>query len=95
MCVLFVVQLAFGLGSAFRLREDLAFGLMAIGSSPGGGPSNMLTLLCDGEVDLSIAMTLCNSIAAIGRFIISLDITLTLFIVGGQSGSVCKPSTAT
>lgn len=41
------------------------FGYFTVGCSPGGGPSNMWSLLLDGNLDLSITMTFISNVAAL------------------------------
>lgn len=56
---------AYGLGIAlFPLAHELALGLFFIGISPGGGASNMWTLLLDGNFNLSVTMTTISTLAA-------------------------------
>ena len=62
----FPKQIAFGLGYLLNLEKELAFGLLAIGCSPGGGGSNILTHLLDGDINLSIVMTFVSNIFALG-----------------------------
>lgn len=56
---------AYGLGIAlFPLAHELALGLFFIGISPGGGASNMFTLLLDGNFNLSVTMTTISTLAS-------------------------------
>ncbi|WP_461536984.1 bile acid:sodium symporter family protein [Spongorhabdus nitratireducens] len=57
--------LAFGLSKLFALPPELTIGMVLVGAAPGGLASNMLTLLVNGRVALSVSMTLCSSLAAI------------------------------
>lgn len=57
-------------GWAFALLNGvpyLQFGYFAVGCAPGGGNSNFWTLLLDGNLDLSVTMTFCSNIAALGE----------------------------
>uniref|UniRef100_A0A1A9X1H0 Uncharacterized protein n=1 Tax=Glossina brevipalpis TaxID=37001 RepID=A0A1A9X1H0_9MUSC len=45
---------------------ELRLGLFFIGSTPGGGVSNILTVLLDGNLNLSVAMTAISNLAAFG-----------------------------
>ncbi|PAA82478.1 hypothetical protein BOX15_Mlig006036g3 [Macrostomum lignano] len=44
--------------------EAFAFGILTLSCSPGGGNSNMWTLLFDGDLDLSMTMTFVSQISA-------------------------------
>ena len=57
---------AWGIG-ALILTEDIEkLGLILVGSSPGGNISNLWTLLLDGDVNLSVTMTMISSISSFG-----------------------------
>ena len=58
------------MGIALQLEKELAFGLLAIGCSPGGGGSNIMTSVMDGDINLSIVMTFVSNIVALGTTII-------------------------
>ncbi|CRL04901.1 CLUMA_CG017952, isoform A [Clunio marinus] len=61
----FMPLAAYGLGLAlFPDFHELALGLFFTGISPGGGASNMWTLLLGGNINLSIAMTTISTLAA-------------------------------
>lgn len=63
----FMPLTAYGLGFAlFPEAHDMALGLFFTGISPGGGASNMWTLLLGGNIHLSIAMTTISTLAAFG-----------------------------
>lgn len=58
---------SYALGFAlFPEAHEMALGLFFTGISPGGGASNMWTLLLGGNIHLSIAMTTISTIAAFG-----------------------------
>lgn len=58
---------AYGLGLAlFPNAHEMALGLFFTGISPGGGASNMWTLLLGGNINLSVVMTTISSLAAFG-----------------------------
>lgn len=62
---LFMPLAAYGLGLAlFPNAHEMALGLFFTGISPGGGASNMWTLLLGGNINLSVAMTTISSLAA-------------------------------
>lgn len=57
---------AFAFGSWLLAGQpSLQFGYMALGCAPGGGQSNMWTVLLDGNIDLSMIMTFISSVAAL------------------------------
>lgn len=61
----FMPLTAYGLGYAlFPDSHELALGLFFTGISPGGGASNMWTLILGGNINLSIAMTTISTLAA-------------------------------
>lgn len=61
----FMPLAAYGLGYAlFPDNHAMALGLFFTGISPGGGASNMWTLLLGGNINLSIAMTAISTLAA-------------------------------
>lgn len=58
---------SYGLGLwLFPDAHEMALGLFFTGISPGGGASNMWTLLLGGNIHLSIAMTTISTIASFG-----------------------------
>ncbi|KAG5684229.1 hypothetical protein PVAND_013467 [Polypedilum vanderplanki] len=58
---------SYGLGFClFPNAHEMALGLFFTGISPGGGASNMWTLLLGGNIHLSIAMTTISTVAAFG-----------------------------
>lgn len=62
---IFMPLTAYGLGFAlFPTAHEMALGLFFTGISPGGGASNMWTLLLGGNINLSIAMTTISTLAA-------------------------------
>lgn len=62
---LFMPLIAYGLGLAlFPNSHEMALGLFFTGISPGGGASNMWTLLLGGNIHLSIALTTISTLAA-------------------------------
>lgn len=64
---LFMPLTAFGLGLVlFPTSHEMALGLFFTGISPGGGASNMWTLILGGNINLSIAMTTISTVAAFG-----------------------------
>lgn len=58
--------IAFGLLSVMKLSGLYAIGMLIVACCPGGTVSNIFAYFCDGDVPLSIAMTLCSTILAMG-----------------------------
>ena len=56
--------LAFVLGKAFRLNDELLVGVVLVGTCPGGTSSNVITYLSKGDTALSVAMTGINTLLA-------------------------------
>lgn len=74
---MFVPLISYGLGIVlFPDNPELALGLFLTGISPAGGASNIWTLLCGGNINLSISMTTISTIASFGT------IPLWLFLLG-------------
>ncbi|KAK3247405.1 hypothetical protein CYMTET_40465 [Cymbomonas tetramitiformis] len=70
--------LAFGFASAFGLRNDVALGLILVGSCPGGTTSNLFSYWCGGRVALSVAMSAFSTVAAFGMLPLNLYLYGTL-----------------
>lgn len=56
--------LAFALGKAFRLNDELLVGVVLVGTCPGGTASNVITYLSKGDTALSVGMTSINTLLA-------------------------------
>ncbi|MDD6324014.1 MAG: bile acid:sodium symporter family protein [Lachnospiraceae bacterium] len=56
--------LAFGLTKLFHLPEELAIGVILVGTCPGGTSSNVMTYLSKGDVALSVGMTAVSTVLA-------------------------------
>ena len=56
--------IAFGLGYIFYDQPAMRLGLFVTGASPGGGASNIWTLMFGGNLNLSITMTAISTLAA-------------------------------
>ena len=65
-CIFF--QLSWALIEITGLSSVLAFGLLANGSCPSGGNSNIFTMLLNGDITLSLCMTFASNVVALGRF---------------------------
>ncbi|KAG6529375.1 probable sodium/metabolite cotransporter BASS1, chloroplastic [Zingiber officinale] len=50
---------------ALGLKPSLAVGLILLACCPGGTASNVVTLIAQGDVPLSIVMTVCSTLAAV------------------------------
>ncbi|XP_070844190.1 hepatic sodium/bile acid cotransporter [Chaetodon trifascialis] len=57
---------AFCLAKAFQLSEIKAVVVLICGCCPGGSLSNILTLPLQGDINLSITMTCCSTLLALG-----------------------------
>ncbi len=65
MCQFVIMPLlSFALGQAIFTTAPMQLGLFVTGTSPGGGASNMWTLMFGGNLDLSITMTAISTFAA-------------------------------
>mmetsp|Transcript_3109 Transcript_3109/g.4646 ORF Transcript_3109/g.4646 Transcript_3109/m.4646 type:complete len:826 (-) Transcript_3109:191-2668(-) len=78
-CYVIMPLLALGLAKAFSLSSALTAGLVLVGSLNGGQSSNLCTYIANGDVALSILMTLATTIGA--TFMIPIISTLVM----GQS----------
>jgi BASS family bile acid:Na+ symporter len=56
---------AFIISIVLGLPADLAAGMVLVGSSPGGTASNVITYLANGDVALSVTLTLASTIFAV------------------------------
>ncbi|CAG5121827.1 unnamed protein product [Candidula unifasciata] len=62
----FMPVIAFMVAYTLKLDPGIALGLFALGCSPGGSASNAYTYLLDGNVSLSVTMTLISTLASLG-----------------------------
>ncbi|XP_067870722.1 sodium-dependent organic anion transporter-like [Heterodontus francisci] len=69
--------IAFTLAISFKLKPAPAVAVLIMGSCPGGSISNVLSYWTDGDMDLSVSMTVCSTILAIGFMPLSLYIYST------------------
>nr|VZI16017.1 unnamed protein product [Spirometra erinaceieuropaei] len=60
------IEIAFGIAMVVPIKPEFGFGLLTTGCCPGGGGSNVWTLLLHGDLNLSMTMTFISSIAALG-----------------------------
>lgn len=70
LCIGFLLQYtvmpltAFALAKLFGLSADLALGVILVGCCPGGTASNVITYVAQGDVPLSVGMTIVSTILA-------------------------------
>ncbi|MCD8082274.1 MAG: bile acid:sodium symporter family protein, partial [Clostridiales bacterium] len=55
---------AWALAVLLKLPEDLALGVILVGCCPGGTASNVITYIADGDVALSVGMTILSTLLA-------------------------------
>lgn len=53
----------------FPNNVEMQLGMFFTGASPAGGASNIWTVLLEGNIDLSIAMTTFSNIASFGTIL--------------------------
>lgn len=58
--------LSYGLLSVLKLDGLYAVGMLILSCCPGGATSNVFAYFCDGDVPLSIVMTMCSTVLAMG-----------------------------
>ncbi|XP_029799370.1 solute carrier family 10 member 6 [Suricata suricatta] len=58
--------IAYLLAISFSLKPAQAIAVLIMGCCPGGTISNIFTFWVDGDMDLSITMTTCSTVAALG-----------------------------
>ncbi|XP_041856720.1 ileal sodium/bile acid cotransporter [Melanotaenia boesemani] len=68
---------AFALALAFGVLPVQAIAIIIMGCCPGGSGSNIICYWLDGDMDLSISMTACSSILALGMMPLCLFIYTT------------------
>jgi len=61
-----------------RDQEYARLGLLLVGCSPGGTASNFWTIFFEGDINLSVTMTFCSSVASLGLS------TLWIWALGSQ-----------
>lgn len=54
--------LAYGLSILLQLPNEIAIGLILVGSCPGGVSSNIMSYLCHGDVPFSVGMTTASTL---------------------------------
>ncbi|XP_071502662.1 ileal sodium/bile acid cotransporter-like [Diadema antillarum] len=73
------------LARAFRLDAPTAVALIIVGSCPGGWLSNVFTLLLDCDLILSLTMTFCSTVIALGLMPLNLFIYARSYTSGNSS----------
>ena len=61
----FMPLMVLGLSKLTNIENEFGFGLLTIEGSPGGGASNIWTVLFGGDLNLSMTMTFISSFAAL------------------------------
>lgn len=77
--------LAFLLAKMLNLEPATAVGTIIVGSCPGGWLSNVFTALLDCDLILSLTMTFCSTILALGFMPLNMFFYSTPFIEGDDS----------
>ncbi|XP_032820238.1 ileal sodium/bile acid cotransporter isoform X2 [Petromyzon marinus] len=62
----FMPLTAFALAIAFKIEPIQAIAVLIMGCCPGGTTSNIITYWLDGDMDLSISMTVCSTLLGMG-----------------------------
>ena len=62
----FSVQIGYVLGLIFDLPSYLHYSLLVLACSPGGGPSNFVTVILNGDIHMSVLMTCFGNLLSIG-----------------------------
>ncbi|XP_063070616.1 ileal sodium/bile acid cotransporter [Engraulis encrasicolus] len=71
---------AFALSLAFNVLPVQAIVIIIMGCCPGGSSSNIIAYWLDGDMDLSISMTACSSILALGMMPLCLLIYTSVWV---------------
>ncbi|XP_033102976.1 ileal sodium/bile acid cotransporter-like [Anneissia japonica] len=71
---------AFCIAKLLKLTPLMAVGLVTVGSCPGGGLSNMITLLADADLIQSVTMTFVSSCLAMGMLPLNMFIYVRAFV---------------
>ncbi|GCB61084.1 hypothetical protein scyTo_0004045 [Scyliorhinus torazame] len=79
---------AFTLAISFALEPASAIAVLIMGSCPGGSISNVMSYWTDGDMDLSVSMTVCSTILAIGFMPLSLYIYSTTWTQESNNSSI-------
>ena len=60
--------MAFGLARALGIGDVMGLGLLAVGSCPGGGGSNVFSYMFNADLELSITMTFISTVGSLGKY---------------------------
>ena len=82
---------AFCISKMLKLSGITAVGLITVGSCPGGGVSNMITLLLDADLILSVTMTFTSTCLAVAMLPINMLIYARHFLAEEGGGGVNIP----
>ncbi|XP_033117273.1 ileal sodium/bile acid cotransporter-like isoform X2 [Anneissia japonica] len=77
--------LAYSIAKLLQLDDTAAIGLITVGSSPGGWVSNVFSLLLDLDLVLSLTMTFCSTVLALGFMPLNAYIYSAEFINGNEA----------
>ncbi|XP_038046391.1 ileal sodium/bile acid cotransporter-like isoform X2 [Patiria miniata] len=78
---------ALSISKLFKFDPLTAMGLITVGSCPGGGLSNMITLLVDADLIMSVTMTFLSTCLALGMLPLNLFIYSRFFKAEGNEDS--------
>lgn len=80
-CCQYIVMpfICYSLARLSNLEDDLAVALILVGCCPGGASSNVVCYIFQMDLELSVAMTTCSSLAAIGLMPLNTYIYLKVF----------------
>lgn len=70
--------IAWALAHAFHLGPELAMGMIVVGCCPGGTASNVIAYLARADVALSVTLTACSTVLAVGMT------PALIWLLGGQ-----------
>ena len=78
------LQLGLAITHALGFNDFLGFGLFVVSCCPGGGGSNVWTVLLDGDLDLSMTLTFFSKTLALGMYLQSTHCSIIRhkFIIG-------------
>ncbi|XP_059845793.1 sodium-dependent organic anion transporter-like [Hypanus sabinus] len=83
----FMPLIAFTLAISFKLKSPQAIAVLIMGCCPGGVISNIMSYWVDGDMDLSISMTVFSTILATGFLPLNLFIYSPAFIQANGSST--------
>ncbi|XP_041460412.1 ileal sodium/bile acid cotransporter-like [Lytechinus variegatus] len=81
---LIMPPLSLAIAKMFKLDDAAAIGLILDGTCPGGWFSNVFTLLLDCDFNLSLTMTFCSTVLALGMMPLNLFIYTRFFLDHNQ-----------